>query len=256
MSSKFLGFVLIFFFFLLLPPMLFVVILGGPPGEELEFRLVVLFSLVGILSVLLWRLVQERRVSRIIREEREESLREGGIEEPRSLRELTSEEFRILHDIHQTSKKIVDNIWWLLLLFVIIDVAMIFALFQASTNQYLINFFSITGDNDFGGAVTAVFVFVVIIQGAIITTALQEVPRYLDLRSPVYRVQGRAIKEEVARRYGKDYYITVRRIKFSDQNYHLLQDFYSTIREEDEVAVEYSPRTKHVWKMYKTQDLK
>ena len=76
------------------------------------------------------------------------------------------------------------------------------------------------------------------------------------MRSPVYKVQGRAIKERVMTKNRTYYYITVRKIKFSDLDYIEMVDFFDAIKDKDEIAVEYSPRTKHVWRMYETEDLK
>ncbi len=83
---------------------------------------------------------------------------------------------------------------------------------------------------------------------------------YLDSRSPVFKVQGRAFKQVLYRGGDKKdknhILLKVRDQNFDENSSRDLEEFFSIIKDGDEVAIEYSPRTKHVWKMYKTEDLK
>lgn len=92
-------------------------------------------------------------------------------------------------------------------------------------------------------------------QGAVLSLGYKEQARYQDLRAPIFRVQGEIIKEKIRGRHSTKYYITVRRIKFSEEQYFSLSKVFDEFHDGDEVAVEYSPYTKHVWKLYKTPDL-
>ena len=81
---------------------------------------------------------------------------------------------------------------------------------------------------------------------------------YLDSRSPVFRVQGNVFKQIIptSKRGRRHLLLRVRNQGFTEKSSPDLEKFFDSIKEGDEIAVEYSPRTKHVWKIYKTQDLK
>ncbi len=80
---------------------------------------------------------------------------------------------------------------------------------------------------------------------------------YLDSRSPVFKVQGEAFKQILYIEDGKTHILLkVRNQNFDETSSQDLEEFFNTIKEGDEIAIEYSPRSKHVWKMYKTQDLR
>src|SRR3989344_3109973 len=196
MNNKVAGFFYLFLLFIFLVPILGLATLSIPPFESIEMKLFLLFCLLIVLMIILRQYFKERRIAQIEKEERLESLNEGGIEEPRIIRELTDKE---TEDVIQP-----------------------------------------------------VYAFLLAVQLAIAGIAANETPIYRDLRSPVFRVQGKAIKEKIQRKGGYDYFVTVRRIKFSADNSPEIKDVFETFENEDEVAVEYSSHTKRVWKMYKT----
>lgn len=79
---------------------------------------------------------------------------------------------------------------------------------------------------------------------------------YLDYRSPVFKVQGKAIKQVLYKESEKNHILLkVRNQNFDETSSQDLEEFFNAIKEGDEVAIEYSPRTKHVWRMYKAKDL-
>ena len=184
---------------------------------------------------------------KIEKEEWRESISEGGIEEPRPFRDLTEEEKKILEKKHRWSQLILNNLWWLIPLFIIVDIFLGINLFR---------YWSDYASHRTGRYITEFAAFVFFIQIYLGSLAAAEGIWYSDLRSPVFRVQGKVIKEKFVRRSGTDYYVTVRKIRFSDTDYPDLKGMFEYLQDGDEIAVEYSPRTKRVWKMYKTEDLK
>lgn len=188
-------------------------------------------ALVLFLATPLLTAIKKRKVEK---EEYQETLVEGGIEETRPSRDLTEKEKTELTRLYRESKLIGENLVLIVIAFILIDLVLI--------SLFLLNI--------------PFLLFAIILEGTAISLGLKERSRYLDLRSPAFRVQGKAIKEKISGKRRDYYYLTIRKIKFSEENYKDLSNFYFTINDQDEVAVEYSPRTKHVWKMYKTQDLK
>lgn len=82
---------------------------------------------------------------------------------------------------------------------------------------------------------------------------------YLDSRSPVFRVQGNVFRQVLytGKKTGKRHLLLkVRNQSFNGAYNYEFENFFGSVKEGDEIAVEYSPRTKHVWKIYKTHDLK
>jgi hypothetical protein len=206
----------------------------------------IFFPIAIFLSIILGigpYIVQGYRKSIVAREEYLENLQEGGIEEPRPLRSLSKEEAVTLRSVHKRLQWIAGKISLLVILFIFIDVVFFLAITWSVLSSII-------------GEVVMILVLVLIFEGWVIVEAFKERKRYLDLRSPVFKVQGKAIKGLTTGEERDNYYIIVRSIKFSDRNYGGMKNFYRSIKDEDEVAVEYSPRTKHVWKMNKTQDLK
>src|SRR3989344_4278386 len=239
MNNKVAGFFYLFLLFIFLVPILGLATLSIPPFESIEMKLFLLFCLLIVLMIILRQYFKERRIAQIEKEERLESLNEGGIEEPRIIRELTDKEKEDLGRFHKTSKLIVDNIWWILTVMLAIDSLGVYWIFNSEPK--------FTED-----VIQPVYAFLLAVQLAIAGIAANETPLYRDLRSPVFRVQGKAIKEKIQRKGGYDYFVTVRRIKFSADNSPEIKDVFETFENEDEVAVEYSSHTKRVWKMYKT----
>ena len=79
---------------------------------------------------------------------------------------------------------------------------------------------------------------------------------YLDSRSPVFRIQGSALSEVIFYQDGKPHNaLHIRGKTFAGDELEQVKNILSSIKEDKEYAVEYSPRTKHVWKIYKTEDI-
>jgi hypothetical protein len=229
------GLLLTVFFVLFTLIVSVVIILEQPP---IGVRLFFIGLQVIILVILIRNYFFYRKRRKIREEERAESLREGGIEEPRILRELTGEETAKLKGFHNTSKLVTDNLWWLLPGSIIVDLLIFWFLYTYPEM-----------DED----LRDVFFLPFAIQFLLISLALKEVPRYLDLRSPVYRVQGKFLEGGSTK---STFVFKVRGVKFKISHTSAAALFRrEKLKEEDEVAVEYSPRTKHVWKIYKTPDI-
>jgi len=185
---------------------------------------------IFLISVFL-KILQQYRKKKIERQERSESLTEGGVEEAKPYRELRDEEKKELENLVKNSARIKNNAWWLLPLFLLVDLLLAWWLktaldlgaFDVGDFNKRILIYSI---------VAPLFVF---IQLYLIRLYCSEKDRYLDLRSPVFRVQGQAIKEETQRSqghnvYGPQTFITVRRITFSNVDFPDMADFFETIK--------------------------
>lgn len=177
---------------------------------------------------------------RIAKEERLESIQNGGIDEPRPFRELTTSEKMKMLVMFKNSQRIRDNFWILIPIITIFDVYFLFEIITGKIDIAKLNF-----ENVF---------YIVAIEIILIAYGLDYWSRYLDLRNPVFRVKGKAIKEIVRGEHATFHYITVKNLKFSDFDYNNFPAFFDSIEDKDEVIAEYSPRTKHVWKMYKAKD--
>lgn len=83
---------------------------------------------------------------------------------------------------------------------------------------------------------------------------------YLDSRSPVFSISGRLTKNKTRpmnpELFRPEPYFFVRGIKITPDRNSLIKLHDQEFREDEEVTVEFSPRSKYVWKMYKTEDLK
>lgn len=81
---------------------------------------------------------------------------------------------------------------------------------------------------------------------------------YIDSRSPVFKVQGKALVDRLLKRKEDKriyYTLNIRGYTFGgDQLNGVLADLPQA-KIWPETAVEYSPRTKHVWKIYKVEDI-
>lgn len=201
--------------------------------------LLLIFLLALLVSSLTFRMHFTKK--RIEKEERLESLYEGGIEEPHAFRELTHEEKEHLKRMYKNSLLVKEKFWLIIPIFLVIDG---FILKWLWNNEVL----------EEGMIHVAGWTF--FLEGAVIIYGLKHWQRYLDLRSPVFKTQGKAIKQVVHGNNKTSYFITIRRLKFAKANLAKIEEFYNSIDDFDEIAVEYSPRTKQVWKIYKTEDLK
>jgi hypothetical protein len=227
--------------------------------------IIVLFSLMllgwllpAVIFVLviaaIWKkLAKDKRMAK---EDREESLKEGGVEEPRILRELNPSEKSELTKLSKNFLKYKHLLWILAPLFLIADIYLIYTLppiVRESISSTVMN--PISTDNFlllFFGSV------IIPLQLWFLQISLREYPSTLDLRSPVFGVQGRAVKTTDGNKGNQPmyYYLTVRGVRFTSQfNNDLVRETFDSFEEGNEVAVEYSPRTKHVWKIYKTEDI-
>ena len=82
----------------------------------------------------------------------------------------------------------------------------------------------------------------------------------LDRRASVFRIQGRITKAIKEARQG-DFVelipqVFVRGLKITPENYPPLLAIEKDFENDDEVVAEFSPHSKHVWNLYKTEDLK
>lgn len=172
-------------------------------------------------------------------DERNESLKEGGSKESHPFRDLSDVERKQIFTMYKNAEWFRNKFWFLIPLFLFIDVLFVYGF--------------ITGLISLSDKIDSFF-FLIIIEVLLILYGLSYWKKYLDLRSPVFRVQGKAIKEKVSGERDVSYYLTIRNIRFSEKNYDELRTFFDSINDEEEVVVEYSPRTKHIWKIYKDKE--
>lgn len=190
---------------------------------------------------------RNKKRSYIAQEERAESVNDGALEEPQVFRNLNQEEELEFETIVNSASRIRRNRVWLAILFLLMDY--VYALiFRYTFDLQKTNFPSFS-----------IFFFFVLLIGFVLTifqlVTLEEYHKendyYLDLRSPVFKVQGKLIKEVLDE---KRHLLIVRGLKFSARELYSIKEDHH-LKEGDEIAVEYSPRTKHVWKIYKTEDI-
>jgi len=244
LGVKFFTYLLFIFLIFFILAFTFFALLGIEPFDKIPARMLTIFCAV-IFLIILWRIrLRENWRKRIIGEEREESLREGGIEEARIFRELSKEETGVMGLWQKRSRRIVNNAWWLITVFGILDAVGVFWVLN-STYEYVED------------VILPVYSVPLVLQFLLFYTASLEWPRYQDLRSPVFRVQGKLIKEEHLSKKGDIYKYTifVRGKKFSSYGLGDVTSVVHGLHNGEEVAVEYSPHTRNIWKIYKTPDI-
>ncbi len=217
------------------------------------FLIIPLFAVTVPILVIIYIAKKVIRSKEIVKEERIETLQEGGIEEARILRDLTEAESRELTKLSRNFSRFKNFPWAIIPFLLVIDV------FLMITLPPIIKELIDTNPLNLQESLILFFGPLVIpLQAWIIQISLRERPSYLDLRSPVFGIQGRAQKATDGKKGDQPfyYYITVRNIIFSSQfNNDEVRKIFDSIQEGDEVVVEYSPRTKHVWKIYKAEDI-
>ncbi len=185
-------------------------------------------------------------VRKLQRQEWDESTKESAIKEAHPFRPLNNPEKEILEKHHKISKKFTD--YFLLVLVLFLVYALVVPLLPLLVLDMPPTISIVYWATYILGLYIGLFIFSLI---------LDEKDTYLDLRSPVFRVQGSVIKSTGKSKFRyKRYFVTVRKKHFSDADYLELPGFFEQIKDGEEIAVEYSPRTEMVWKMYKTTDLK
>ena len=180
---------------------------------------------------------------KISRQEYEESLAEGGIEEPRLFRGLTEQEKNFLEKNFRFSLTLRNNFWWVVSGSLIADFLFLYTLYKFIFENKAGEFF-----------VWSVLLFTILasLQISIVTIALKVTDRYYDLRAPVFKVQGKAVLSKTQK---ESFCIRVRGVFFNSAEQPDLSSALENIDLAEEIPVEYSPRTKHVWKIYKTEDI-
>lgn len=74
---------------------------------------------------------------------------------------------------------------------------------------------------------------------------------YKDLRAPVFGVRGELLKREVRSKRVTLNYFVVRGLEFSDVENPQIDIYWNDWNEGDTINVEYSPFSKHIWKIEK-----
>ncbi|MDP2633060.1 MAG: hypothetical protein Q8P25_05070 [Candidatus Curtissbacteria bacterium] len=74
---------------------------------------------------------------------------------------------------------------------------------------------------------------------------------YKDLRSPVFRVTGSLLKFLTTKRKRKIKKFVIRGVPFDSEENRDIENFWDKWNEGDKVYIEYSPFTKHIWKIEK-----
>lgn len=78
----------------------------------------------------------------------------------------------------------------------------------------------------------------------------------LDLTSQVFLTKGKVYREEHRSKYGSDLWVTVRGIMFDGrQKLSTGAKLFEAVNQDQEVAVEYSPNSKYVWKINNTTNI-
>lgn len=238
--SEILNFLIISFFFIISIFLLLLATVISFISTDADTFILIrpLLTLVWLAIIIILFLLYRNYLKnkQIVKNEKLESLKEGGIEEPKIYRELQPDEKDWLTKFHKTSYKIVNNIWWLLPLIVIVDIFFVVWIFNAPSIDYL------------NKVIEPIFFLSFPIQLLLASLAAKEISLYLDLRSPVFKVQGKVVNLTKTK-YGIKF--KVKSIGFRVRE----KDLTVNLINYDEVVVEYSPHTKHIWKIYKTEDI-
>lgn len=199
-------------------------------SEGKMYAVILLF--VGLLSsaIIIIALIRDHRlIKRASKEEKLEGISEGYVEESTIFRELTEAEKVILQGKRRLPLKVIKYGSALILFFLIFDLFFLFYPFSLGLLGYLL--------------FSSQFVLILI--------ALRERSIYLDLRSPVFKVQGKIFPQESDGSYS----FKVKGLKFNLSMNSELGSTYAKFNSFEEVIVEYSPRTRHVWRICKTEDI-
>lgn len=193
-------------------------------GTYFFFLTFIVFLLIALASEIVFHF-KKRRVDR---EERREDVMNSGIERPQPFRPLSGGEKQVLGRKDKFPRWVLHNRFWIIAAFIIMDLVLL------ATDVF-----------------APFIIFALAIEIYLLFKAHLATEYSLDFVSPIFRVQGQALKKIIKSRYSTYYYLTVREVTFSNKEYPQLPNFLFHINEEQEVSVEYSPHTKHVWKMYK-----
>lgn len=206
------------------------------------------FVLIGLISILT-SFYKRNKKRKIIQEiELKESLNEGGLEEPTSYRDLLPSEKVTLEKIIKEQNKLINNVWLRLMLLIgLFILAFRFHIYLLdSKNIIWIIYYPV------------MFVFEIILLFYTAKTVISYFLKqniYHDLRVQVFKAAGKLIKEKTSYIGAKKYTIIVRGVEFSHDSLVDVIEAVEQLGDGDQVAIEYSPSTKHVWKIYKTEDL-
>lgn len=206
------------------------------------------FILIGLISILTY-FYRRNKKRKLIREaELKESSNEGGLEEPTAYRDLLPNEKVTLETIIKDQNKLINNGWLRLILLIGFSIlAFRFHIYLAdSKNQIWIIYYP------------AMFVFEVVLFFYVVNTVIKYFQKqniYHDLRVQVIKAAGKLIKEETSYKREKKYTIIVRGVEFPHDSLVDVREVVEHLSDGEHVAIEYSPSTKHVWNIYKTEDI-
>lgn len=218
-------------YLILLAGMVFVFLAILFPPLSISFLIIGVILIIAWVSIYAVSKTNERKM--IEAEDLREDIANGGMDEPQSIRDLSQNERTILTNNYRHAKLVYDKLWIIIPLSIFIDIFMGYTLVKGYFESSLIKLYALVAFGEI----------------SLISFGLKDKNIYLDLESPVLRIVGEAIKEEVHSRNGTYYYITVRKIKFSDSNYPDLRRIFESIIEGERIEIQYSPRTKRVWSL-------
>lgn len=191
--------------------------------------LYIVFLGLVILAGFLDRYYKEQKINKL---HKTENLINGAEDEPRYVRQLTQEEELILQDKIKNAQFLHQSLWFIVVLCGILDAIMIWFIIEYKPFiEQAIQF------------VVPIFIG----EAILFTKAARHENLYLDLRSPVFRIAGHVIKEQSKGKNRTRYYLDVRDIEFSDEEFPELAKIFDKIHNNDRMEIEYSPRTKYVW---------
>lgn len=178
------------------------------------------------------------RLKRQREKEFKENVTHGAHEEPHILRELDILEKEILLSKHKTVK-----FWVGVNHFTIpINLAIIFVFVYFGFKKSLFE------SNNY----VELSFYPVLILGVQILAVFAEQRMYFDLRSPVFAVKGELIKYIVNKgKRGPQKVFVIRGVEFNIKENRDVEYYWNRWSDGDNIVVEYSPKTRHIWKIEK-----
>lgn len=173
-----------------------------------------------------------------------ENVTVGATNEPHVLRYLDEFERKILIDENKAEYKVVQLSHYIAPLFAIAFLALAYFVYK--------DWDLIKNDSDY---LLEIIVKPVLMVAGILSILYYKYVREnnldKDLRSPVFAVRGELLKKEVRRRNSVSNSFFVRGVEFKDRENPQIDLFWKDWGEGAMVNVEYSPFTKHIWKIEK-----
>lgn len=210
---------------------------------------ILLFVIGGIIFLLTFKVfeiflpfiivsLQVRRARIQRKREFKENIESGALGEPRAIRELTKEESAILRR-YQTGVYVWTRNNYVSTIIFLFPLLLLFLGFK-------FDLFVNVGYLLILGIILSILAFFVV-------WAFKEEKLYKDTISPVFGISGVLVKRSLISNRGDVYTgaFVIRGIKFESDENPQVEGLWDSLKDGDRLSIEYSPFTKHIWKIEK-----